>query len=281
MSDETAGTPQDPRDDVRDLLPGYALDALDEQERRSVDQLLEVDADARRALAEYQDVVAAFAVEAEPPAAVRASVLERIRTTPQAEAPAARAPEPPHGHGSGATGASSAPRRQVAGGGPDAGGDVVQLDDLRRRRLRRWGTALASVAAAVAIAVPTAIAVQVSAERDRMREQVEAVSELLGNPDSAILRSAVEGGGQAAVLVAGEDMFFHAEGLPDPGEGRAYQLWVVAADGSVSSAGVLDLRGGETSSLVRASDGVGMAVTIEPDAGSEQPTTDPLVVLGA
>ncbi|RPF22067.1 anti-sigma factor [Myceligenerans xiligouense] len=278
MADETSGGPENPRADARDLLPGYALDALDERERRSVERLLESDADARRALDEYRDVVASFVVEAEPPASLRASVLEKVRTTPQA----GPAEGPPSAAGPGVTGAAAQPRRQADNGSATGGeGVVVALDDARRRRRRRWGTAVASVAAAVAIAVPTTVAVQLADERDRMRDQVQAVSEMLGDPDSAILRGAVEGGGEASVLVAGDDMFFHAEGLPDPGEGEAYQLWVVAADGSVSSAGVLELSRGETSSFVRASGGVGLAVTVEPEAGSEQPTTEPIVVLAA
>ncbi|GAB2468889.1 anti-sigma-K factor RskA [Promicromonospora xylanilytica] len=248
--------------DVWDLLPGYALDALDDTERHAVDRLLESDADARRALAEYRDVVAAFAVETAPPAHLRASVLEQVRRTPQVTGPgvpaAAPAPDP----------------------GPAAGGaDVVDLS--ARRRPRRWGVAAAAVAAVAAIAVPTTIAVQVTAERDQLREQSEIVSEMLVDPDASILRGTVDGGGAASVLVADGDMLFRADDLPDPGEGKAYQLWVVAADGSVSSAGVLSLRDGETSSLVEDVDGIGMAVSVEPESGSEQPTTDPVVVLGA
>jgi anti-sigma-K factor RskA len=140
---------------------------------------------------------------------------------------------------------------------------------------------VAAIAAAAAIAVPTTIAVQVTAERDRLREQSEIVSEMLVDPDASILRGAVEGGGEASVLVADGDMLFRAENLPEPDPGRAYQLWVVAEDGSVSSAGVLSVRDGETTSLVRGSEGIGMAVTVEPESGSEQPTTDPVLVLGA
>lgn len=262
MADGTSGGPHGVRSDVWDLLPGYALDALDDPDRRAVERLLESDADARRALDEYREVVASFAVEAAPPAELRANVMERVLGTPQVPG---RADPDVRGVGTGST------TEHVAG--------VVELDG--RRRLRRWGMSVAAVAAAAAIAVPTTIAVQVTAERDRLREQGEIVSEMLLDPDASILRADVAGGGQASVLVADGDMLFRAEGLPDPGQGRAYQLWVVAQDGSVSSAGVLGLRDGGTTSLVRGVDGVGMAVSVEPEEGSEQPTTDPVVVLGA
>lgn len=272
MADETSTDARSPRSDAWDLLPGYALDALDDADRRAVEHLLESDADARRSLDEYRDVVAAFAVETEPPAALRASVLQLVQSTPQLPASAVSAvPDVGDEH-----------TREAAPSGPaapEAGEGVVV--DLASRRRRRWGVAVAAVAAAAAIAVPTTIAVQVTAERDRLREQSQVVAEMLADPDAAILRGAVEGGGQASVLVADDDMFFRAEDLPDLADDRAYQLWVVAEDGSVSSAGVLSVRDGESTSLVQGSEGVGMAVTVEPEAGSEQPTSDPVVVLGA
>ncbi|WP_419706925.1 anti-sigma factor domain-containing protein [Promicromonospora sp. NFX87] len=270
MADETSTGARSSRSEVWDLLPGYALDALDDSDRHAVERLLESDADARRSLDEYRDVVAAFAVETEPPAALRANVLDLVRNTPQLPAAPDVAAEP---------GAAS-PGTSFAGtAAPEAGDGVVV--DLASRRRRRWGAAIVAVAAAAAIAVPTTIAVQATAERDRLREQSQVVAEMLADPEAAILRGAVEGGGQASVLVADDDMFFRAEDLPDLAADRAYQLWVVAEDGSVSSAGVLSVRDGESTSLVQGSEGIGMAVTVEPEAGSEQPTSDPVVVLGA
>lgn len=276
MADETSTGGRELGSEVWDLLPGYALDALDDSDRRAVERLLESDADARRSLDEYRDVVAAFAVETEPPAALRASVLELVQSTPQLPASTVSAVPDVTEESSAAS-----PGTSFSGAAaPEAGDDGVVVD-LASRRRRRWGTAVAAVAAAAAIAVPTTIAVQVSAERDRLREQSQVVAEMLADPDAAILRGAVEGGGQASVLVADDDMFFRAEDLPDLAADRAYQLWVVAEDGSVSSAGVLSVRDGESTSLVQGSEGVGMAVTVEPEAGSEQPTSDPVVVLGA
>ncbi|MDR7383918.1 anti-sigma factor [Promicromonospora iranensis] len=275
MSDRSdGGTRGDAQGDARDLLPGYALHALDDLERRSVDRLLESDADARRALDEYHEVVASFTVDTEPPAGLRASVLDRVRNTPQVSSTSAPS-------GSSGTVESSSAAAVPPADGPAAGGGGDIVDLSARRRTRRWGVALTAVAAAAAVAVPTTIAVQATAERDRLREQSEIVSEMLVDPDASILRGTVEGGGQASVLVADDDMFFRADDLPEPAPGRAYQLWVVAEDGSVSSAGVLSVRDGETASLIQGVEGIGMAVTVEPEAGSEQPTTDPVVVLGA
>ncbi|MGW2093031.1 anti-sigma factor domain-containing protein [Promicromonospora sukumoe] len=285
MSDETTGTGADGvTGDVRDLIPGYALDALDDADREAVERLLASDADARRALDEYRDVLAAFVVEAEPPPALRASVLAQVQGTAQVQDVTAEAPSGPAVTPAPAASPAdpSSERGSVAataGTAPSSGG--AEVVDLASRRRRRWGTAVAAVAAAVAIAVPTTVAVQVSAERDRLREQAQVVSEMLADPDSSILRAAVEGGGEASVLVAGDDMLFRADGLPELDADQAYQLWVVEGDGSVSSAGLLATRDGEATSLVQGQHGVGMAVSVEPDSGSEQPTTAPIVVLGA
>ncbi|MDR7380498.1 anti-sigma factor [Promicromonospora iranensis] len=278
MSDETSTGARSLRSGAWDLLPGYAMEALDDLDRRAVERLVESDADARRAVDEYHEVVAAFTVETEPPAGLRASVLERVRSTPQYPVVSPHSVPPPVGRTPGADArATVAPDSPQTGAASGDDGDVVDL--AARRRPRRWGMAAVAVAAAAAIAVPTTIAVQVTAEREQLREQSEIVSEMLADPDASLVRGAVEGGGEASVLVADGDMLFRAENLPAPDPGRAYQLWVVAADGSVSSAGVLSVTDGETTSLVRGSDGVGMAVSVEPESGSEQPTSDPVLVL--
>ncbi|MGN7703880.1 anti-sigma factor [Cellulosimicrobium sp. 22601] len=253
MADETSPRGAGPDDlrDVRDLLPAYALDAVDDVERRAVERLLAADPDARRALDEYRDVVAAFAVESAPPPGLRDAVLARV----------------------------AASAATVPSAGESTGGDVVDLAAARRARRRRWTGLAAAVAAVVAVAVPTTVAVRATQEQSRLQEQADAIARMLADPDATILHGEVAGGGQASVLAAGDDMYFRASDLPDAGDDRDYQLWVVEPDGAVVSAGVLDVQDGSTSRLVKDEPGVGMAVTVEPAGGSEQPTTDPVVAL--
>ncbi|WP_455603920.1 anti-sigma factor [Cellulosimicrobium funkei] len=251
MADPTTprGDGADDRPDVRDLLPAYALDAVDDVERRAVERLLAADPDARRELDEYRDVGAAFAVESDPPPALRDAVLARV----------AEATLPPAGE--------------------RTGGVVVDLAAARRARRRRWTGLAAAVAAVVAVAVPTTVAVRATQEQSRLEARADAIERMLADPDATILHGDVAGGGQASVLAAGDDMYFRASDLPDTGDDRDYQLWVVEPDGAVVSAGVLDVQDGSTSRLVQGEPGVGMAVTVEPAGGSEQPTTDPVVAL--
>lgn len=253
MADPTTprGDGADERPDVRDLLPAYALDAVDDVERRAVERLLADDPDARRELDEYRDVVAAFAVEGAPPPALRDAVLARVAASADA----------------------------VPSAGESTGGVVVDLAAARRARRRRWTGLAAAVAAVVAVAVPTTVAVRATQEQSRLEARADAIERMLADPDATILHGDVAGGGKASVLAAGDDMYFRASDLPDAGDDRDYQLWVVEPDGAVVSAGVLDVQDGSTSRLVQGEQGVGMAVTVEPAGGSEQPTTDPVVAL--
>jgi anti-sigma-K factor RskA len=243
-----------------DLLPAYALDALDDLERRVVERLLEADPGAREALDEYRDVVAAFTVEHAPPAHLRGEVLARAARTPQVT--------------SAAEAARAAATRRAAVSGAAASGEPAT-------RRRRWGLVAVAAAAVVAVAVPTTVAVRATQEQARLQERVDAVARMVADPDAALVRGEVAGGGEASVLVAGDDYLFSAHGLPGPGDGRDYQLWVVDAEGGVAPAGVLEVDGGAVEHLVQGVPGVGVAVTVEPDGGSEQPTTEPIVVLGA
>nr|WP_277351126.1 anti-sigma factor [Cellulosimicrobium aquatile] len=167
----------------------------------------------------------------------------------------------------------------VPAAGESTGGVVVDLAAARRARRRRWTGLAAAVAAVVAVAVPTTVAVRATQEQSRLEARADAIERMLADPDATILHGDVAGGGQASVLAAGDDMYFRASDLPDAGDDRDYQLWVVEPDGAVVSAGVLDVQDGSTSRLVQGEPGVGMAVTVEPAGGSEQPTTDPVVAL--
>ncbi|PFG44485.1 anti-sigma-K factor rskA [Isoptericola jiangsuensis] len=274
-------------DDARDaweLLPAYALDAVDDLDRRAVERLLAADPAARRALDEYRDVVAAFTVETEPPASVRDAVMARITGLPAAHAglPAAIAPLPAPG-----TAQPSADDGRPAGShargaadvGTDDGGAGDAVVPIDRPRRRRWTFVAAAAAAVVAVAVPTTVAVQARQEQAVLQQRADAVARIMADPSAHLVRGEVAGGGKATVLMTSDDYLFSASGLPGPGDGQDYQLWVVGADGAVAPAGVLSTHDGAVEHLVQDVPGVGVAVTMEPEGGSEQPTSDPIVVL--
>ena len=226
-----------------ELLPAYALDAVDDLERRAVERLLGSDPQARRALDEYRDVVAAFTVDEAPPAHLRGEVLARVARTSQ-----------------------TAPRGPVTA-------------PARPPRRRRALVAALAAAAAVAVAVPTTIAVVEHRETVRLEAQADRVAQMLADPDARLVTGPIAGGGEATALVSGDDVLVSAAGMPDPGEGHDWQLWVVAG-GSPESAGLMPAAtGGVSRALVEGGAGEVVAVTLEPEGGSEQPTTDPVVAL--
>lgn len=232
--------------DAWDLLPAYALDAVDDLERRAVERLLQTDPGARRALDEYRDVVAAFAVEAEPPAHLRDVVLAQVSGAPQLARPA-----------------------KAAG---------LERSPVTPPR-RRWGLVAAAAAAVVAVAVPTTIAVREHRETVQLEAQADRVAQMLADPDARLVTAPVEGGGEATALVSGGDVLVSAEGMPAPDEGHDWQLWIVA-DGAPVSAGLMPpATGGVSRALVEGGAGHVVAVTLEPAGGSDQPTTDPVLAI--
>ncbi|MBD7980457.1 anti-sigma factor [Oerskovia merdavium] len=233
-------------DDPRDLLAAYALDAVDDLDRRVVERLLASDADARRELDEHRAVVAAFTVDADPPASLRDAVLGRVASTPQVAAPGAG-------------------RGDARPGGP-------------ARAPRRWVVVAAVAAAVAAVAVPTTLAVQARQEQVRLQTQADAMASMLADPAAEIVRGEMVGGGDASALVSGDRVLFSVTDLPQAGAAEDYQLWLVEGEGMVS-AGVFDARDGSAALLVDAAGSAGVAVTLEPAGGSPQPTSDPLVIL--
>lgn len=233
-------------DGPRDLLAAYALDAVDDLERRSVDRLLDTDAAARAELDGYRETVAAFTVDRTPPAALRDAVLAEV----------ARRPRDARRHGDVRLPAAE-PRRRMS------------------RRVASLGIAAAVVAA---VAVPTGIAVQARHEQQQLRVEADRIARMLADPDAVLVTGAVQGGGDASALVADGGVLFATTGLDRAAAGHDYQLWVVDGD-SISSAGLVTPREGSSTTVVSTRPGVVLAITVEPAGGSDQPTGDPIVAL--
>lgn len=259
-ANDDAGTDDAPGPvDVRDLLGAYALNAVDDVERRSVERLVAADPEIARELAGLTATAAMLggAVAATPPADVRAAVLAQITRTPQlgtlASAPVRAAPvAPPAGRAARRSGSS---RRTV------------------------W---LAVAATALgAAAIPSAVAWQQAQTAHRFELQVQVLADVLADPDARIVHADVTGGGVAVGVLAGERALFTASGLTGPGAGKVYQLWVLR-DGQPLPAALLADDAGRVRAITdNFATGDSLAVTIEPVGGSKQPTTDPIVVLAA
>ncbi|MFF2275856.1 anti-sigma factor domain-containing protein [Agromyces sp. NPDC058126] len=253
-------------DELRELAPAYALGALDDDERARFE-------DALARSPELQAEVEAFRAAASslgealppvaPPPSVRAGLFARLDDAPQ-ERPV---------DGTGAAVDDAAP---IAPAEP-----APPVDELAVRRRRRRLAVVLSSAAAVLLLVAGVVIGTNWAGQNGWGAQREMAS-LAAAPDAEQQTSEVAGGGQVTLVSSAEQgrSAIVAEGLPDVGDDRTYELWYIDESGPVS-AGTFDVDGEEAWRLLEGefAPGVAVGLTIEPAGGSEQPTTDPVAVI--
>lgn len=268
MADDAA-----PREQAHELLAAYALDAVDDLERRAVERLLAGDPDARRELDEYREVVAAFTVPEQPPTALREQVLARVAALAAAPSAAPSAEQEITAHGTEAT--DTARRDDAARPSAPARTSHRPVAHPLRRRLAALGVAAAIV---TAVAIPTTIAIQATQSQRELQAEADTIAQMLADPDAQMLTADMSGGGEVSALVSAGHVLLAASGMADPGEGQDYQLWEINGD-SITSAGLIRPTDGSASALLEAAPGTTLAVTLEPTGGSEQPTTEPLVAV--
>ena len=196
----------------------------------------------------------------DPPAAIRASLLEVIAREPQTE--------------------------RADGDGDSAGSSVVSLDARRRRSA--WRTGLLRAAAAVVL-----LGVGIGVGRWSARGAVdEAMDSMAATQHYAHLNQAQDvqrvtdtmPDGHIATLTWSRDMSMTALTLPaamkESAGGRSLQVWLKEGE-TTTSLGVYDPRDGAGFSFldIMPKPGQQIVITMEPAGGSAQPTTPPLVTL--
>ncbi|MFD6174112.1 anti-sigma factor [Streptomyces coeruleorubidus] len=258
------------REDPHSLAAPYALDALEPPERVRFEKHLR---DCGRCAAEVralsEDAVRlAWSAAAPPPAALRDRVMAAVRTTPQDPAPQGTAREPAR---------ARAPQLP-----PHVWGTRPPPRQRERRRIPLF-VPFATATAAAALVVASLFAVQanrtqdqLTAERDRSRE----IAHVLAAPDArassgrdgrgrtiGVIASATEG---SAVVTLG--------GYGAPPGGRVHQLWLMRPGAQPRSLGLIE---GDTPLVATGlgTSATSLAVTVEPDGGSPQPTSQPIVQL--
>ncbi|MEU3739343.1 anti-sigma factor [Streptomyces sp. NPDC032198] len=194
-----------------------------------------------------------------PPPGLRERVLTAVRTTEQDPAP--RAPV-----------TRSAPPRSHA-----------LLPVGRIGRVGPFGRVAIAGLTALALAVTVILAVQLVRSDGRLgRERAEAreIAHVLAAPDARV-GGTEDAWGRGINVVASESRrraVVTVTGSGAPLKGRAHQLWLRRPGSAPRSLGVLD---GETPVIatILSASATSLAVTTEPDGGSEEPTSAPLVQL--
>ena len=229
----------------------------------------------------------------DPPAAIRASLLETIAREPQTE----RADqtddtaEEDAGDRDAVGGSNGGSGSDGDGDGDSAGSEVLSLDAHRRRR-SAWRTGLMRAAAAVVL-LGVGIGVGRWSVRGAVDEAMDSMASSmastqhyahLNQPQDVQRVTDTMPDGHVATLTWSRDMSMTALTLPaamkESASGRSLQVWLKEGD-TTTSLGVYDPRDGAGFSFldVMPKPGQQIVITMEPAGGSAQPTTPPLVTL--
>lgn len=151
----------------------------------------------------------------------------------------------------------------------------ISLADRRDTRRRRIMAATGAALAAAAVTAGTLFAVTA--------DDPPTAGEVLAAADARVIPltgGGADGPSAEIVLSASEDAaVLQMEGLPAPPEGQTYQAWVFDGDEPVPSATFEPTATGlVTEVLTDAAGATSFAVTVEPDGGSDTPTTEPVMV---
>ena len=284
------------RDELHLLTGAYALNALNETERAAVDGYLAESEEARTEVTELSDTAVMLGL-ASPPVTpspeFKANLMALISTTPQlgsgratnaetdaAVTPLAAVPPVPTAPADAVpTSEDQASIREIAAG-------TTRSADARAqaRWYRRPMTMLVAAAAAVALFAGGAVVGQqfTDANYQEAMAQAASLAELTAAPDVERSESPVSGGG-TATLVWSEALQRSAmmfDSLPKLTGDLVYQLWYIGDAGAVS-AGTFSASSGQDWRILEGSIGEASAVgmSVEPEGGSEQPTTTPIVVI--
>lgn len=243
------------RERAAELLGAWAVDAVDPEERALVERVLARDPELRAEGDELQRVTAELAASlaVEPPESLREAVLARIAADPSDESSESGAP-----------------------GQSRESGTVVPL------RRRRWIPAVVAAAAAAAVVVAVTWGIS-SLGPDGITEQDQhtAVEQVMEDPAAQHFTAELPETGHLEIALGADGTGVLAgQGVPSPGEARAYQLWTIDGDAAPASHGLVEVHDGRVlMPLEGVPAGATVAVTVEPAGGSEQPTTEPILAV--
>ncbi|NUR98487.1 MAG: hypothetical protein HOV67_24930, partial [Kribbellaceae bacterium] len=219
-----------------ELTAAYALDAVDEAERREMEAHLATCPDCVAEVAEMREALglwAAAEVEpVEPPAHLRAAVLARIAETSQSA-------------------------------------EVFRTPLPSRRRFAYAGAAAAVV---VVLALVGVLIGQQARLRDQ-RTRTDDIAAVLAAPDAQLHTSPAAGGGQVNVVVSPSlsRAVVTLRDLP-AAPGKSYQMWLVH-DGQPGSVGVLAGTAADGVQLIdHVTGATDFGLTKEPAGGTATPT---------
>ena len=277
-------------DAINGEADAQGVEGLDGAQERDVVELFDDELDSETAA-----LLGASLQPVDPPAAIRASLLEAIAREPQTECvdqtDGTAEEEAGDRDAVGGSNGGSNSNSDSDGDGDSVDSEVLSLDAHRRRR-SAWRTGLLRAAAAVVL-----LGVGIGVGRWSVRGAVDEVmdsmaSSMASTQHYAHLNQAQDvqrvtdtmPDGHVATLTWSRDMSMTALTLPaamkESAGGRSLQVWLKEGE-TTTSLGVYDPRDGAGFSFldIMPKPGQQIVITMEPAGGSAQPTTPPLVTL--
>jgi anti-sigma factor RsiW len=244
--------------EIHALSGAYVVDALDPAERSLFEEHLASCAACRAEVTSLQETTTLLGApeESAPPAGLRDRVLSGIQTVRPLPPVPSHDPEDP----------AEEPSEEPAAA------------TVRGLPVRRWLTGLAVAASVLGIAGVGTVVWEQQHEStgqlsvaDRVLQATDAkrvTVSLPGGVSASVIRSVSEG---RAVLVTHD--------MPAPPSGRVYELWLQTPAGKMVPAGTMGKPGSRPVVLRGdATDATAVGITVEPEGGSDSPTSDPIAL---
>ncbi|MBT1632963.1 MULTISPECIES: anti-sigma factor [Curtobacterium] len=281
-------------DDPALMTGSHALDALSDDERALLEDALRTSPELQAendSLRETALQLAYAVAPIEPPASLKASLLAQIATTPQA-APLAdtTVDRTPVAETTSVQEARPEPARHVASiaDGPTAGGRASS--EARRRWFQRPAVMLTAAAAVAAVffgGLGVGSIFDPNGSGTGTTQASSGLDRIYAASDFQRTTTKVAGGGSATVVWS-NDLGKSAvilDGVEQAPKGKTYELWYIGSEeqgGTIKSAGLVDgAADGVHSAVLKGamSEGATIGMTVEPEGGSEQPTTSPIMAV--
>lgn len=239
--------------DLHKLTGAYAIDALDDLERARFEQHLAQCEDCRAEVAELRETAALLSetVAVTPPPSLRDSVLAGISQV-RPLAPEVTAITPTR----------SAPTRSAQSAGR-----------------RAWAPFL--VAAALALVVGIGAMIVAPWADDDEVPRLTAAEQVLRAPDAEEVFLDLGEAGRATVTrsKSQDKAVITTEDMVAAPEGKDYELWFMSPDEEFVAAGLMPDAADQTVVLDgSAAEAIAVGITVEPDGGSTQPTSEPIAM---
>ena len=247
-------------DSLHALSGAYVVDALDDAERAAFERHLAQCPDCQQEVASLREATALMADDAAltPPPGLRDSVLSGIKNI---------RPIPPEAAGPAETGSSD-------------DGDTAVAPVLPMRPRRRRIAALVAVAAAI-LAIAGGVVFQPWQDDSSRQGRISAADQVLAASDVKHVSIDFDDGSKATVFHSPSERraVLVTDDMAAPPPGKAFELWLQDESGAMTPAGLMK-NPGDNKVLLKgdAAEATGVGITVEPEGGSKQPTSEPIAL---